>query len=44
MQKALFNLKKVVLTLTMGAALTGCYTDKTVSVLVQTPMMILRKK
>nr|WP_174506813.1 astroprincin family protein [Acinetobacter sp. Marseille-Q1620] len=36
MQKALFNLKKVALTLTLGAVLTGCYTDKTVSVLVQT--------
>ncbi len=31
-----FDLKKVALTLTMGAALTGCYSDKTVSVLVQT--------
>nr|WP_174506814.1 astroprincin family protein [Acinetobacter sp. Marseille-Q1620] len=37
MKKVLFNFKKVALTLTMGAALTGCYTDKTVSVLVQTP-------
>nr|WP_174506815.1 astroprincin family protein [Acinetobacter sp. Marseille-Q1620] len=37
MYKPLLNFKRVVLTLTLGAALTGCYTDKTVSVLVQTP-------
>lgn len=36
MQKTLFSFKKVTLTLVMGAVLTGCYTDKTVSVLVQT--------